>query len=309
MDRQNPLVKPTLVILAAGAGSRYGGLKQLAPIGPGGETILEYSVYDALRAGFSRVVLVVRRENEPEFRHRLAGGMAARVPLAYVHQGLDDLPDGFVRPPGRARPWGTGHAVLAAEPEIEGPFAVVNADDFYGAQSFAALSGFLRGARAGSSPAMAMVGFRLGTTLTDAGPVSRALCRLDDDSCLREVIELEKVWRRDGRIVGVDAEGVEQSLHEDELVSMNMWGFPKDLFIELGSGFRDFLTRSDQLDDAEFLLPDLVRSLVREKGTQVEVLRGAGAWCGLTFPEDARQVKATISTLVARGRYPKELWA
>ena len=302
-------VKPTLVILAAGAGSRYGGLKQLVPIGPGGEALLEYSAYDAQRAGVARVVLVVRPENEPVFRDRFDAGMARRVPLTYVHQTLDDLPDGLVRPPSRVKPWGTGQAVLAAAAEIEGAFAVVNADDFYGAESFAALSAFLRQIRDGPRLGMAMVGFRVARTLTAAGPVSRALCRLDEDGLLREIVEIEKVWRHDGGIVYRDAEGAERALDGNEVVSMNMWGFTRDLFPELERRFRDFLARSANVADAEFLLPGVVQSLLRENRARVEVLRGSGEWCGITFRDDRERVAAILSTLTAQGRYPRGLWA
>lgn len=300
-------MKPTLVILAAGAGSRYGGLKQLAAIGPAGEALFEYSAYDARRAGFSRVVLVVRPEQEPAFRTRLVE-MVRQMPVRFAHQTLDALPPGFSRPPGRARPWGTGQAVLAAEPEIEGAFAVVNADDFYGAESFDLQARFLTRAQAASEPRLAMVGFEIGGTLSAAGPVARALCHLDDRGLLREIVELKRVWRHRGRIVYGDAEDVE-TLDGDELASMNFWGFTPELFPELRRSFEAFLARMGDIEDAEFQLPDVIRHLVREDRARVEVLRGAGRWCGITFREDEERVAGIISTLIEQGRYPRELWA
>ncbi len=302
----------TLVILAAGAGSRYGGLKQLAPIGPSGETLLEYSVYDALRAGFSRVVLVVRPEDQPAFDRRLAKRMARRVPLAYVRQTTGALPPGFGRRSDRIKPWGTAHAVLAAEAEITGAFAVVNADDFYGAGSFDVLSSFLRaqqaGAQGGSPATLAVVGFEVAQTLTEAGPVSRALCRLDDQGLLRQIVELKKVWRQGGRIrYGDDVSFV--PLRGDELVSMNMWGFPRDLFAELRCRFGEFHATSNGRTDGEFLLPDVVQALIRDQRFRVQVLRGSGPWCGITFREDEQRTASVIASLVAQGEYPEELWA
>ena len=299
----------TLVILAAGAGNRYGGLKPLVPLGPAGETLLEYSAYDALRAGFSRVVLVVRRESERAFRDRLDAGMARHVALTYAHQTLDDLPAGCDLPPGRVKPWGTVQALLAAEPAVEGPLAVANADDFYGADSFRAMSRFLREPREPPPPALAVVGFEVARTLTDAGPVSRALCRLGGDGLLRDIVELRGIRRRGGRIVYRGAGGVEQALDGEALVSMNLWGFPHDLLSELRDRFRGFLQRSGRDGEAEFLLPDAVRLLVREERARVQVLRGSGPWCGVTFPEDRQRVAATLAALVAEGRYPERLWA
>jgi NDP-sugar pyrophosphorylase family protein len=300
-------MQPTLVILAAGAGSRYGGLKQLVPIGPGGETLLEYSAFDALQAGFGRVVLVVRPETEGLFRERLDAGMSRHIPVAYVHQALTDLPEGSAAVEGRTRPWGTGQAVLAAAAEVEGPFAVINADDFYGAESFAVLARFW-GEASREGRDLAVVGFRVSETLTESGPVSRALCETDEQGHLREIVEIAKVWRQNEGIVFEDAEGSLQSLEGDELVSMNMWGFSPELFDVLRNHFREFLSRSAAVPDAEFLLPDVIRAVLREESFEVEVLLGAGEWCGLTFQEDRERASAIIARLVAEDRYPKELW-
>ena len=294
------------MILAAGAGSRYGGLKQLSPVGPSGETLLEYSVFDALRAGFSRVVLVVRPEHEPDFRRRFDSTVERRAPITYVHQTSDDLPNGFRPPPGRVKPWGTGHAVLATATVIDGPFAVLNADDFYGAESFATLSAFLNGTDRSSD--IALVGFRVDQTLTDAGPVSRAVCRFDEHGLLYDVVERSEVWRRDDRVVYRDDDGAESELRGDELVSMNSWGFPAKLFPHLRRCFRSFLDTFGEDLEAEFLLPDVVRSLVREGVVRVGVLRGSGPWCGMTFREDEPRVRGMIAGLVDQGSYPGALW-
>ncbi len=288
----------TLVILAAGAGSRYGGPKQLAPVGPSGEALLEYSAYDALRAGFARVVLVVRPEDEDTFSRRFASGMARRLDLAYAHQtpasGLE-----------RIKPWGTAHAVLAAEAEVAGPFAVANADDFYGAGSFAAVAAFLRRPPDASPPTLAVVGFPVAQTLSEAGPVSRALCRFDQAGLLRRLVELQ-AGRQDGRIVGRGA-GVERPLAGDELVSMNLWGFGPELFAELRRRFEHFLAGAGER--AEFLLPDVAQAMIRDRRFQVEVLRGSGPWCGITFRQDQERAASVIASLVARGEYPRDLWA
>jgi UTP-glucose-1-phosphate uridylyltransferase len=298
-------MKPTLVVLAAGAGSRYGSLKQLVPIGPHGETLLEYSAFDSQRAGFGRVILVVRPETEDLFRARLDGGMARKMPVAYVHQVLSDLPDAANPFPDRLKPWGTAHAVLAAESEVKGPFAVINADDFYGAESFAVLSRFW-GEASPQRPHLAVVGFRVSETLSDSGPVSRALCERDETGNLRGIVEISRIWRSDGQIVFEDGDGQEQELRGDELVSMNMWGFSPELFPVVRRRFAEFLEGAGVGE--EFLLPDLIQEVLHEARFQVEVLSGAGKWCGLTFREDQERTVSIIAGLISEGRYPPELW-
>lgn len=298
----------SLVVLAAGVGSRYGGLKQLQPVGPNGETLLEYSVFDAVRAGFSRVVLVVRPETEALFRRAFFDGMARRVPLVYVHQTLTDRVDGFAAPPERDRPWGTGQAVLVAEPEVHGAFAVINADDFYGAQSYLALSAFLVGIRESQPPEFAMMGFRMGQTLTEAGPASRAVCRFDNEGHLESIIEIAELWKRGKGGVYVDDTGKEVMVAGEELVSMNMWGFTRDLFPLLVDRFEDFVSRESQVSDSEFLIPAVIQSLLREGRIRVQVLHEAGQWCGITYPEDRQRVAEAIAAMTFRGEYPEKLW-
>ncbi len=303
---------PALVILAAGAGSRYGGLKQLAPIGPRDETLLEYSVYDALQAGFGRVVLVIRPETEGAFRERLDTRMARRVPVAYVHQRLDDLPadprleTDRARCATRTRPWGTAHAVLATAGEVDGWFAVINTDDFYGAGSYLALAEFFTRKQSGRS--VAAVGFRVADTLSDAGAVSRALLDVDDAGRLRDIVEIPKIWRQDGQILYLDGEERRQLLHSHERVSMNMWGFTGELLPELRRRFTDFLLRTGGNRTAELLLPEVIRSTVRDGRFRVDILAADGEWCGLTFRQDQPRVRSFIASLVEQGRYPEELW-
>lgn len=305
------MLEKTLVILAAGIGRRYGGLKQLEPVGPGGEALFEYSIFDARRAAFDRMVLVIRREIEHEFRRFLQARLTEDIHVSFVYQELSDVPDGVVLPSHRTKPWGTGQAVLAAAAEIQGPFAVVNADDFYGSDSFATLGRFLNTDHGETPPTFALAGFRVGPTLSETGPVSRGLCRIDGDGWLEaivEVLELEK-HGTDGRFT--DASGVNRVVPGDELVSMNMWGFTPAVLSELRSQFRHFLADPDNSADesSEFLLPDAAQGMIRDGRARVRVLRHDGRWCGITFPEDRERVRGFLASLVSRGEYPRSLWA
>jgi dTDP-glucose pyrophosphorylase len=298
----------TLVILAAGVGRRYGGLKQLEPVGPAGETLMEYSIYDAARAGFDRVVLVVRPETEAEFRRSIAERIAGRVPLSFVHQTLDNVPAGFTAPPGRAKPWGTGQAVLVAEPKVEGTFAVVNADDFYGAESFDVVGKFLREVEENGEATFAMAGFAIGPTLSDSGPMSRGLCRVDDEGWLEGIVEILKLWKHGAGGRYTDGDGNQRSVEAGEPVSMNMWGFTPVLFDELRRRFTEFLETNGHAPDTEFLLPDVVQTMIRERQARVRVLRHGSRWCGITYPEDRPAAEKMIADLVAQGVYPACLW-
>lgn len=300
----------TLVIMAAGVGSRYGGLKQLEPIGPAGESLMEYSIFDALRTGFGRIVLVIRPETEAEFRGLLDARIESKGRVEYVFQTLDNLPEGSASVGNRSKPWGTGHAVLVAERAVAGPFAVINADDFYGADAFAALGAFLNQKSSDEVPVFALPGFRLGPTLSDVGAVSRGLCRADRDGWLEEIYEILELRKHGegGRYTDVD--GVEHDVDGDELVSMNMWGFTPAIFPHLRDRFREFLGGAEGVDDgAEFLLPDVVQGMIDRGGARVRVLRHDGHWCGITFPEDRERVRRFIADLVERGDYPAQLWA
>ena len=287
---------PTLVVLAAGMGSRFGGLKQVEPVGPSGETILDYGVFDAIRAGFGKAVFVIRRELEADFTRIVTSKYAGRISVGLVFQAVDDLPAGFDVPAGRAKPWGTGHAVWSARSEVEGPFAVINADDFYGAASFGALAAFLRDA---SGARFALVGHRLSRTLSESGTVSRGICRVDAGRLASITEERE-----------IAAGGVGPGLRfsGEEIVSMNQWGFTASVFEGLDAGLRRFLASSGNDPKAEFYLPAAVSSLVSSGAATVDVLPSPDAWFGITHPGDRAAVREAIARLVSSGSYPARLF-
>jgi NDP-sugar pyrophosphorylase family protein len=292
-------MQPTLLVMAAGTGSRYGGLKQIDAVGPGGETIIDYSVYDAQRAGFARLVFVIRRDIEAPFREAIGSRFEKRIAVDYVFQELDMLPSGFTVPPSRTKPWGTTQAILLAEEILNEPFAAINADDFYGRESFLVMSGFLReGGRD-----YAMVGYTLRNTLSEHGSVSRGVCECDTDGYLRAVTELTKIEKQ-GR--GAQAEG--RTLSGDELVSMNLWGFTPTVFPQLRERFFTFLQRSGHELKSECFIPTTVNELVAAGIARVKVLRTPSSWVGVTYQEDKPQVKASIRQLIARCEYPERLW-
>jgi NDP-sugar pyrophosphorylase family protein len=287
---------PTLLVLAAGMGSRYGGLKQIDPVGPSGETVLDYAVFDAARAGFGRVVFVIRREFEAEFRSAVTAKYSGRIAVDFVFQSVDSLPAGFAVPPGRERPWGTGHAVWCARASLEGPFAVINADDFYGAGSFLRLAAFLGGA---SGAQFAMVGFRLANTLSENGTVSRGICE-DRGGRLASIVEEKAIARTDV--------GAGRRFKGDEIVSMNFWGFTPALFEGLDAGLRAFLGRAGSDLKAEFYLPAAVSGMIGEGAASVEMLPSDDSWFGITYREDRQHVAAAIAALVRAGAYPARLF-
>jgi len=299
-----------LVVLAAGVGSRYGGLKQLESVGPDGETLLEYSIFDALRAGFDHIVLVIRRETESAFRKSLGSRLANRVGVSYVYQEITDLPDGISPPDDRSKPWGTGHAVLAVEAAIADPFVVINADDFYGRDAFRVLADFMKVAKPGSIPTFALAGFEVGPTLSEAGPVSRGLCRASEAGWLEKIVEVLNLAKKGDGGVFTDASGTEYEVPPDALVSMNMWGFTPEIFPELRQRFLSFLHEDQTAADTrrEFLIPDVVQGMIADQRAQVRVLRHKGQWSGITFPEDRSQSIEFIADLVDRGEYPIRLW-
>ena len=297
-------MQPTLLVLAAGMGSRYGGLKQIDPVGPGGETIIDYSVYDALRAGFDKVVFVVRRDIQDAFREAVGHRFEAQVPVEYACQELDCLPPGFAPPPNRKKPWGTGQAILAASEAIAGPFAVINGDDFYGADSFQALAGHL----CANTPDYAMVGFVLRNTLSEFGSVARGLCRLAPGEFLEGVTELTKIEPDGAAAKYTDTAGAVHPLTGDETVSMNIWGFQPTIFDHLRALFVPFLQTSLRDEKAEFYIPTAVNALLAAGQARVKVLRTSDSWFGVTYREDRPHVIAGIRQLVDQGRYPQELW-
>lgn len=281
-------------------GSRYGGLKQIDPVGPSGETILDYSVFDALRAGFGRVVFVIRRDFETLFREKIGAKYQGRLTVDYVFQSLDALPPGVEIPPGREKPWGTGHATWCARSALREPFAVINADDFYGADSFRQLAGFLQGA---SGSQAAMVGFRLANTLSENGAVSRGVCRVSPGGFLEGVTEHTG-------ILPVDV-GSGRKLAADTVVSMNCWGFAEGVFPALDGRFRAFLAGalSTSPQKAEFYLPGAVSEMIERKETVVRVLPTSSNWFGVTYRDDRPRVVAALNELVEKGQYPRRLWS
>jgi len=296
-----------LVILAAGMGSRFGGPKQLEPLGPAGETMMDYAVFDAHRAGFDEVVVVTRSEIADAVRASLQRSGGWPLPIRYVLQRLDDLPSGTTVPAGRTKPWGTGHAVLAAAPAVHGSFAVVNADDFYGAASYRIIAEFLRGPAAGPVPEYAVVGFALRDTLSAEGGVNRARLDQSADGWLQHVEELRGIEPSGDGARYRDAGGRTVPLAGDQLVSMNMWAFTPALFAQLRAAFTDFLVHGAADPAAEFLLPTVVEQLIMESRARVRVLPGGGPWCGVTYPHDAPKVAAALGALVERGDYPSPL--
>lgn len=297
----------TLLVLAAGMGSRYGGLKQIDPVGPGGETLLDYSVYDAVRAGFKRVVFIVRGDMEADFRSAVGRKIEQQVPVEYCRQELEMVPGWFSIPPERRKPWGTGHAVLAARDAIDGNFAAVNADDFYGAGSYRKLADHLQQAADCRRGDYGMVGFRLRDTLSDHGMVARGVCR-SRQGLLEQVVELTRIARTGDGAVHSDPQGRGHNLSGDELVSMNMWGFTPSIFDHLERAFARFLRERGGEDGAEFMIPTLVNDLVAAGQARVRVLRSSDSWFGVTYREDRDRVTSQIRDLVRRGSYPTPLW-
>ncbi len=286
-------------------GSRYGGLKQVDPMGPSGETVLDYSVHDAVRAGFDRVLFIIRRDFEAEFRAAVGSRFEGKVRVDYVFQSLDALPAGHALPAGRVKPWGTGHAVWCAREALDGPFAVVNADDFYGAVSFARLAAFLRKNVAASASArsgeFAMVGFRLANTLSEHGAVSRGVCAVGADGLLAGIEE------RTGILAAEVGTGAGCKYNPDTVVSMNCWGFPASFLPQLDARWREFLAAHGTSEKTEFYLPFAVNDLLRAGAARVHVLPTDDQWFGVTYREDKPRVQAAIAALVARGVYPSPL--
>jgi hypothetical protein len=299
----------TLVVMAAGVGSRYGGLKQVESIGPNGEWIVDYSVFDAVRSGFERVVFVVREEIEVGFRQRFERSLGDACQVDYVVQSLDDLPAGFSTPPGRAKPWGTGHAVWSCRDVLDGPFGVVNADDFYGRRAFESLAGFL--ARADRDEAdHALVGYELSKTLTEHGPVTRGICRVDERGFLLGIVERHQVAKRSGAVTSSEDGQTWIALPAGTTVSMNMWGFGDGIIAELSRQLPTFLEgQPSEPGSGEFLLPEVVGGLIAHGMTCVRVLATDEAWFGVTFREDVQRAREEMAGRIESGRYPAHLWS
>jgi len=300
-------MQPTLLILAAGMGSRYGGLKQLDPMGPNGETVLDYSVYDAIRAGFGKVVFVIRRDFADAFKEAVGNKFEGRIDVAYAYQELSDLPEGFSVPEGREKPWGTAHAVRAARHDIDTPFAVINADDFYGQDAYKQLTDYFSNSNNEPELRTCMVGYRLENTLSEHGSVNRGLCIVNDGS-LQGVEEHTVIAKgEDGVIRGSNLTNQRVNLNADDIVSMNFWGFSPALFATLEAHFIDFLQAHGSEAKSECYIPTVIDDLIKSEQTDCAVIETSGSWFGVTYPDDKPFVQESIQTLIASGEYPKEL--
>ena len=297
--------------MAAGIGSRFGkGVKQLAPLGPNGEVIMEYSIYDALEAGFNKVVFIIRKDIEEEFRQMIGDKMAEFTEVAYVFQDPDDLPDGFTRPEGRTKPWGTGQAVLAARSAISEPFAVINADDYYGKEAYVKVHDYLIQEHPRQNPlSVCMAGFRLGNTLSENGCVTRGICRTEN-GCLTGVEETSNIYKTEAGAEVRYEDGTVRSLDPQTLVSMNMWGLTPEFLEILEDGFVEFLRHlGEESLKKEYLLPILIDQLIKDGRAQVAVLETGDTWFGVTYQEDREAVHRAFCELAAKGVYPEKLFA
>ncbi len=299
-------MKPTLMILAAGMGSRYGGMKQLDTFGPNGECIMDYSVYDAIRAGFGKVLFVIRRSFEDEFRRTIVKKLENNVDIALAYQEMDHLPEGYSCPAGREKPWGTGHAIWVAAHQVREPFVVINADDFYGREAFRVMAEYLSVTDPETKGQYAMCGYRLANTLSDHGHVSRGVCKVSQDGMLEGVREITAIEKNaQGQISGND-EGV--PLKPDDMVSMNFWGFTPDIFAYLEEKMRRFLSSNLQDHKAEFFIPFVVDELIHEGRARVKVLPSNARWFGVTYQADKESARKRIRELVDTGVYPERLF-
>ena len=303
-------MKPTLFLLAAGMGSRYGGLKQLDGLGPNGETIMDYSIYDAIHAGFGKLVFVIRKDFEDDFRKKIISKYEGHIPCELVFQSLNDIPEGFTVPEGRTKPWGTNHAVLMGKDVIKEPFAVINCDDYYGPDSFKVMGEFLSKLPEGSKNKYAMVGFRVGNTLSESGTVSRGICGTNDQHLLTSVVERTKIQRMDGEVKYLDENDVWVATPENTPVSMNFWGFTPDYFDYSMDYFKGFLSDPKNMANlkSEFFIPLLVDKVINDGTATVEVLDTTSKWFGVTYPEDRPEVVAKLKALMDAAVYPEKLF-
>lgn len=301
-------MKPTLLILAAGIGSRYGGLKQLDPIGPSGETIVDYSIYDALQSGFGKVVFIIKEEIEQDFREVFYEKLKNHVAVDYVMQEIWKVPEGVKVPEGRRKPWGTGHAILMADGTIDGPFAVINSDDFYGRGAYQKLAEYYQGWSPSRENDYCMVGYRVVNTLSEFGAVSRGVCQTDANGFLLDVVERTQIARGEKGIC-FSEKGQEFPLADNTTVSMNFWGFTPSFFEFLRTGFDDFIRQNVNELKSEYYIPTEVNHLIRERRATVRVLPCVERWFGMTYHEDREQVVKNIRSLIKNGIYPENLWS
>jgi hypothetical protein len=298
----------TLLILAAGMGSRYGGMKQVDPFGPSGETITDYSIYDAYRAGFNRFVFVISPKMEEDFKTNYVKKFPSHIKVDYVIQSIDNIPEGFSLPEDRVKPWGTAHAVLMAKEAIHEPFAVINADDYYGSKSYQIMNDFLVGTDKGASGQYCMVGFELQKTVSEHGSVARGVCQVTDSGYLKGMAERTKIFLQDGGIVYEDEDGATHGLDPMDTVSMNLFGFTPDFFSHIEETFKVFIKDNISNPKAELYIPLVVDNLLNAGVARMSVLQTPESWFGVTYQEDKPKVLAAIRKLVDDGIYPEALW-
>ena len=314
MREVEAMKKPVLVIMAAGMGSRFGGLKQIEPVGSAGEIILDFSLYDAMMAGFEKAVFIIKRENEADFRALIDERAGKYMEIEYVYQDITDIPEGYGVPEGRVKPWGTGHAVMAARHAVDGPFVVINADDYYGPGAFQSIYEFLETAEDDEMYHYAMVGYQVENTMTENGHVSRGVCQISEASMLTEITERTKIQWQDGKIVFEDAEAADGSgwtqLEKGTTVSMNFWGFTPSMLRELEARFAAFLDQAleENPQKGEYFLPGVVDQLIQEGKADVRVLKSHDRWYGVTYKEDKESVVDAIQAMKDKGEYPDKLW-
>jgi len=301
-------MKPTLLILAAGMGSRYGGLKQVDPVGPNEEAIIDYSIYDAIRAGYGKVVFVIRESFAEAFKNTFNAKLEGKIDVEYVYQELDNIPDGFQLSPERKKPWGTGHAVMVAKDVINEPFVVINADDFYGPNSYQLLKIQFEETKNSEKEVYSMVGYGLEHTLSDHGHVSRGVCETDSNGFLKTVVERTQIEKIDGKIITQIENGESMELTGKEIVSMNTWGFTPEFFDHLEHYFSVFLEQNADNPKAEFYIPFVVNELINKGEIKLKVLESQDMWFGVTYKEDKDSAVESIKSLIENKVYPEKLW-
>jgi NDP-sugar pyrophosphorylase family protein len=302
------MTKPTLLVLAAGMGSRYGSLKQIDPVGPSGETIIDYSIYDAIRAGFGKVVFIIRKSFEQDFKDIFISKLQPHIPVEYVFQETDRVPAGLSISPERTKPWGTAHAILMAKDVIHEPFAVINGDDFYGAGAFKTMADYLVSLTADQQTQYSLVDYQVGNTMSDNGTVSRGVCMEDENEFLVSVTERTNIQYLNGGIAYQEPDGTSEFLQPETLVSMNFWGFTPEYFRQTELLFTEFVKANSDSLKAEFYIPSAIDNLINNSKASVKVLRSDAKWFGVTYKEDKPLVIDKLAQLIKAGIYPAQLW-